>query len=419
MSEIAERTASLTALETHTLVIPTYNRPELLERLVAFYAEATPQMSLLVLDSSEPATAQANAGMIARRAASARHIAFPTTLPMAEKLALGLGEVETLTASFCADDDIVFPEGLASAVTFLAGNPDYVSAHGVYLNFREDGANVHLHVEYSGPGIEADHPGARIFKLMQGYESLFYGAFRASDLRDIFAETGKIPSLHYQELMQSVAALIKGKVKRFDGFYAGRRSGPEAEPGRTRWQTYYWFADDAAEFVNHYVDYRERAWGYYQRQVANRPDLALAKAEFDRMMNITHALYFSKTCPPSYFYSRLEHLWPNDKLAGDVQGIVSQRTPLGFGWVAKNIVRIGKGLNRRLRGVQPSRLAPLINLYGSIARRKVTKLDREVTRNTRKAWKAEMEIDWVWLAGDPGFRKAYTELCRYLDGPGD
>ena len=218
------------SLAGHTLVIPTYNRPALLCRLVTHYAEHARPLKLLVLDSSKPAIAAENAAALKAHLPYLRHVVYPTTTPMAAKLVLGLRDVATPTVSFCADDDIVFTDGLRQARNFLLDNPDYVCAHGFYLNFREDGFQIHITREYAGESNEANHPGARIFRLCQNYESVFYGVFRTGDLHDILAEAASIPSLHYQELFQSVGALIKGKIKRLQCFYAGRRSGPEAEP---------------------------------------------------------------------------------------------------------------------------------------------------------------------------------------------
>src|SRR4051794_3814643 len=131
-------------LRDHTLVIPTYNRPELLQRLVTYYVERTQPPNLLVLDSSATEIAAQNAAMLAAYGPSLRHIVYPSTMPMAAKLARGLHEVPTPTVSFCADDDLVFTDALQQAREFLLHNPDYVCAHGLYQNFREDGLNVHV-----------------------------------------------------------------------------------------------------------------------------------------------------------------------------------------------------------------------------------------------------------------------------------
>ncbi len=391
--------ASRAWIADHTIVIPTYNRPSLLRRLVTYYAAHARPVRLLILDSSNPEITAENAAALEPHRAYLRHIIYPMTTPMALKLSRGLEEVQTSTVSFCADDDLVFAEGLQTAREFLIDNPDYVCAHGLYLNFREDGFQVHVTREYAGESNDAKHPGARIFRLCQNYESLFYGLFRTTDLREILAEAGTIPSLHYQELFQSVGALIKGKVKRLQCFYAARRSGPEAEPGRERWQTYYWFADNPAEFLQHYVDYRQRVARFYAVHGA-APQLT--PSDFQRVLDITHAMYFAKACPPEYFHSRLQAYWPDDRLVKEpadlFQLLRSERTLPRRGMAA----RLARKLLRGLR-IFRARVGP------------AAPIDHDIQAVCRHPWVCQLPRRMKWLAADQDFRAAYRELCIYLD----
>ena len=308
------------------LVVPTYNRPALLKRLVTFYARETPAMKLLVLDSSRPEVCETNAAMIAAFPGQVEHRVFPGTLPMAAKLRDGLAQVETPTASFCADDDLVFPQGIAEAIAFLESAPDHVSAHGLYVNFGEHGHQIHVMREYAGPSNAAAHPGARVFRLCQNYESIFYGVFRTPDIREVFEGVAALPSLHFQELFQSAALLLKGKVKRIERIYAARRSGEAAEPDRDRWQTYYWFADNPAEIATHYVDYREHLWRFAQ---AHGEPSNFDATTFARAMDLAHAIYFSKGCPPAYFHSVLQPLWPDDRFVKQQDDLFRAIGPTG------------------------------------------------------------------------------------------
>jgi glycosyltransferase domain-containing protein len=397
------------ALENHTLVIPTYNRPALLKRLVTYYCKRAPGMPLLVLDSSEPEIAAANAAALQRINADVKHQIFPSDLPMAVKLSRGLADVTTPTVSFCADDDLVFPDGLREALAFLKDHADYVSAHGLYLNFTEAAAQtIVIAKEYAGESNKAAHPGARIFRLMQNYESLFYGAFRTADLREIFAGVASIPTLHYQELFQSVAALIKGKVKRFPTFYAARRSGPEAEPGRDKWQTYYWFAADPGEFVQHYVAYRDGLWEFYARNAAAP---ALSRADFFRALDIAHSVYFSKTCPPRYFHSILQPLWPDDMFAEKFDDLFQtlrqgkQRPVLGkAGWLLMKVLR-------RIRRWRMPRVQDASTGAPALAA-----LNEALAWQSQVPWRCEMPLGLMWLAANDDFRSNFRELTLYLDG---
>ena len=392
----------------HTLVIPTYNRPSLLKQLVAYYAERAPNMPLLVLDSSFPETAAANATALQGLHARLQHRIFPSNLPMAAKLARGLADLATPSVSFCADDDLVFLDGLREALAFLKDHPDYVSAHGLYLNFREDEQAIHVTKEYAGESNEAGHPGARIFRLFQNYESLFYGAFRTQDLREIFASVANIPTLHYQELFQSVAALIKGKVKRFPKFYAARRSGPEAEPGRDKWQTYYWFAANPTEFVEHYLRYRADLWDFYN---AHSAPPALSREEFSKALDIAHTVYFSKACPPAYFHTCLQPLWPDDKFVekfSDLFQVIrdGDQRP-AFGQAQRILIKVLRRM-RRWRTPRKGSAAASAEALAS--------LNRDVHAHFGVAWKCELPLGLMWLAANDEFRLSYRELIRYLNG---
>ena len=393
-------------LAAHTLVIPTFNRPALLLRLVTYYASRAPAMPLLVLDSSEAETAARNAAALAVHGAQTRHMTFPGTMPMATKLSRGLAAVETPTVSFCADDDIVFPDGLRDALAFLADHPDYVSAHGLYLNFGEHGHSIHVTREYAGPSNEAGHPGARIYRLCQDYESLFYGVFRTRDLRDIFDAVAELDTLHYQELFQSIAALIKGKVKRFPKFYAARRSGPAAEPTRDKWQTYYWFADDATEFVQHYVAYRERLFAFYN---SHGSEPRLDRKAFFKTLDLAHAVYFSKACPPAYFHSVLQPYWPDDKFIekrDDLFQLIRHGATRG---VSTPTERLLIKVLRRLRRWQ----RPIADNSSPAAA--VAALNSEIHATFRTAWICELPLALKWIASNDDFRASYRELCIYLD----
>lgn len=394
----------------HTLVIPTYNRPELLRRLVSYYARQAPGLHLLVLDSSRPEIAEENGRMVAEVAASGRHIVFPNTVPMVTKIRDGLKQVATPTVSLCADDDLVFPAGLEEAILTLGRSEGYVCAHGLYINFGEHGHRLLVTREYAGPSNEAAHPGARVFRLCQNYESMFYGVFRARDLQDIFVGAAELPSLHFQELFQSCAALLKGKVKRFPSFYAARRSGPAAEPDRDKWQTYYWFAENPSEIGAHYLDYRARLRSFAEEhgEASN-----LDPAAFARVMDICHAIYFSRGCPPAYFHSVLQPLWPGDDFVKQQDDLFRLISPLGgerrLAWAE----RLMRKVLRKLRRMQRPRQSGTGG--HEIA---ITDLDRAIAASGATAWTIELPVGLKWLAGNDGFRTSYRQLCLYLDsGP--
>lgn len=396
----------------HTLVIPTYNRPELVRRLVTYYLKRGTAMQLLVLDSSKAEIAAANAEWFKTCGGSVRHVIFPETLQPAAKLARGLSMVSTPYASFCADDDLVFPQGLADAIRFLDVNSDYVCAHGLYLNFQVHAGSRDVNVwrEYGGPGNEAGHSGARIFRLFQNYESLFYATFRTTDLRDIFAEVRSIPSLHFQELFQSVATLIKGKVKRLPVLYAARQSIEAAQPERDNWQTYYWFASNAAELLQHYRNYAGDLWLFYE---AHGGASRLDRVAFQRMLDMSHAVYFSANCPPPYFYSVLQEWWPQDGFVEPGHTDLFDQLDASESAIAAAAVfgSIPKSRWTLCSLFSAAREVLLATCY--LPHRRF--LDWQARRLGGTAWTCRLPWNLRWLAGRPHFRRTYLDLCLYLD----
>jgi len=299
------RVDDLQMTDGHTLVIPAYNRPALLRQLLRYYRERALRLLLLILDSSQLEIVEEHARTLAGQDEMVRHAIFPGAVAVVSKLAQGLAQVQTPYASFCADDDLVFPGALRAAVAFLKGHPEYVCAHGLYLNFREADHDVHLSIEYGGAGIEARHPAARVFRLCQEYESLFYAAFRTEDLREVFSALPALSTVHFQELFQSVATVIKGKVGRLPVLYAARRSGPPAEPGREKWQT--GLPRTRARSLSITVPTAGSFGGSTSCMLPR-----LEKDVFFRTLDLAHAVYFAAGCPPEFFHSVLQPYWPQD-----------------------------------------------------------------------------------------------------------
>ena len=386
-----------------SIVIPTYNRQELLAQLLAYYRVKRSAASFLILDSSESSIADRNARVVAEGGGHFRHVVYPTTTSVAEKLSRGLALVKTPYCAMCADDDLVFLDGVKQALDYLKGHPDRVCADGIYLNFFRSKADIYLKIEYGSKGIEAEHPGARVFRLFQNYESLFYGVFRTPDLTEIFAGVSRNSSLHYQELFQATSALLIGKSHRLPVFYAGRQHCVPADPSRDKWQTYYWFAEDREEFLCHYVRYREHLWEFYERRVAGP---RLSKDEFVKSMDIAHAVFFGSGCPPEFFYSVLQPLWPRDpfKHLPDGDDVCNQ---------------LRRGARRRSWKGPVRRFGAWLQEFAAAdpSSSGVDEINLSAREQFRTPWKCLLEPELEWLADTGRFRLAYFELCRYMDGP--
>lgn len=392
----------------HTVVIPTYNRPELMLRLARYYAERAAWIKLLVLDSSRPPVAAANQQALAKLGPAVRHLTFPETTEPAAKISAGLATVDTPYASLCADDDLVFPHGLREAIEFLETHPDYVAAHGLCLNFRQDGADIHLGREPAGPDNDAAHPGARIFRQLQQYESLYYAAFRTADLCDIFKAMVRLQTLAYQELLQALGAVIRGKVRRFAAFHTLRQSVSPAHPERDNWQSYHWFARDPEEFIAHYRVYRDEVCAFYEAQ-PNAP--RMDRRALQRLLDLAHAVYLSAGCPAEYFYEALQPSWPADgyRRVGRLERMAKADAPSLLN-LSGNDQLDSLRTPRWLASSRAARaLAALWHFAWAIPGHAWLSL------RVRGVWRCRLSKRILWLAAKGEFRDSFVELCRYLE----
>lgn len=376
----------------HTLVIPTFNRSDLLLKLLRYYKKRSPTLKILILDSSSTDNADANIINVKLFGEGLVYKAFPQTTPMSVKLRDGLKLVQTKYVSFCADDDLIFTEHINKAIIFLENHSDYVSAHGRYINFNNVNKNVRVWLEYSGPGNEAAHAGARIFQMCQSYESLFYGVFKTHNLQNIFKGVADQSSLHFQELFQSVASLITGKVYRFNEIYAARQSGPPADPDRDNWQTYYWFSSNPQDFMKHYMIYREYISDYYQTY-GQQP--LTEKNEFLRILDLSHSIYFSAHCPSHYFFTTIQNNFTDN-----------YKEPFHKNSSDIIIHRIA---------VWERRFEKLKNYFTKSRKALIRSLNQQVWDLCINKFRCRLPWDARELANDESFHQSYIEVCLYLD----
>jgi len=298
----------------------------LLQKLITYYVKLCPKMKILALDSSNAENVETN-GIFLKNFSSVRHMIFNEDIPMAKKIYLGICEVDTLTLSICADDDLIFPSALDNSIEFLLYNPDYVAVHGLYINFLQMEKSIKIWKEYGDRSNDAAYPGARIFRLFQSYSSLFYAVFRTNDLKEIFSEVKNIETLLFQELYQSCASLIIGKVKRLSIFYGARRVGPPAQNERTKWQTLYWFSDAPPEIFQHYAEYRILLRNLCEKKYFTKKEFS---NDFLRICDISHMIYFSKGCDERYLFEQLKSNWAGVEFEHSDQSYIYKKLKQNF-----------------------------------------------------------------------------------------
>ncbi len=132
------------------LVIPTYNRPEFVRRVLSYHARSEGLQIIFGDGSDPPHLAESKKIIESFSGASLEIIHYTPTLPSFVRSGLegAYGYVERqvnaakLSArryiNICADDDFVSREFLIDAAEFLDANPDYSAVTGYVFSFRSD-----------------------------------------------------------------------------------------------------------------------------------------------------------------------------------------------------------------------------------------------------------------------------------------
>lgn len=210
----------------YTLVIPTYNRPDELGRLLRFLAHQRAEFRILVLDSSRSEVKERNAAQ-AKGLALDLHIAtFDSSTPPWEKFWRGAQMIDTEFGSLCADDDLLLVSSVEPLIERLAQHPDVSVAHGWYFNFYLTTALGLTGITYQSPSIDEDDPLERLHHLFRRYEALTYGLYRTRVLQTVLDRVQALKSMLGRELLGGAITVAYGKAVRLPLLYIGRSLGP-------------------------------------------------------------------------------------------------------------------------------------------------------------------------------------------------
>lgn len=228
-----------------SIIIPTMNRPQFVQRLLSYYAKQKFPYSIFIGDSSvEPY----------QREVESCVKNFCKTIEVSYVACPGLNNYEVIQAlmektkapyiSYLADDDFLIPETLKECLEFMEKNPGYSGALGKALLFklRSDGAYgpfeaTHVYPEYN---LESDAPKKRLLNHVENYSSVFHGVCRKEmfkkalrNIEELKAVTTKefnlsdkvewFSHIQFSELLTSWSMVIQGKIKRLDSLHYVRQ----------------------------------------------------------------------------------------------------------------------------------------------------------------------------------------------------
>lgn len=231
-----------------TVIIPTYNRPEYLKRILDYYKISGADLEYIVADSSSAANQLLNQKIIdfynSQGDSRCIRYSYAGSTHLWEKLADAASKVKTEYCVICADDDFVISEGIRESVRFLENNPDFSLTHGRYLGFYVQNKGLPSQKfcwknMYPHKSIVSDSAKDRFAEHFMNYHPTMYAVHRTPILQTIWSETIKsgVDPFLFGELMASLLSLVYGKMKVLDILYAARQedmSGASTWPSLAR-----------------------------------------------------------------------------------------------------------------------------------------------------------------------------------------
>ncbi len=237
-----------------TLLVPTYQRPGDLRRLVTFLARQRAPFAVHVLDSSQDGIAAQNRAVVGAVDLDIRYRGFPPDTAPFEKFAQGAAAVDTPFAALCADDDLVLPGAIAALTGHLAAHSGVAAAHGWYFGFQAGDPFELLQVTYRGPSIRAAGPLDRLRALLGRYEALTYAVHRSGVLAEALAGVARLDGILFREIGAGALTVIAGPVERLPLLHYGRAHGQSLH--YRRWHPVEAMLADPAGLVAEYGRYR-------------------------------------------------------------------------------------------------------------------------------------------------------------------
>jgi glycosyltransferase domain-containing protein len=286
------------------LIVPTYDRPELLERTLSFVRRLS-DMPIIVADGSSGSISHKNSDICKRVGHNIKYFCQPVvedsigkTNNYRARLLEAVNRVETPYVTMCADDDLILPGFAQRCVEFLNDNPDYIACHGSYVGFTKSALGFNINaIVYHGPSIDGSEVATRLMQLYSNYEATFYAVYRTEAQRKIIeCMPSDLERFLMLETTQSAATAIIGKVKRLEGIYYLRNLGvPPHARDVEGWNQ--WMAQDFPEFYACFTKHRERMLALASRQAGETFDALRTARAFDMMF----LLYVGREFHPGFW----------------------------------------------------------------------------------------------------------------------
>jgi len=298
-----------------TLLIPTYNRPADLARLLAYLQQHEVDCAVRGLDSSAPDMHRQNAETVARTHGDVSLERFDPATPPWEKFCLGAEAVQTPYCSMCADDDLVIPGSLPRILGFLDEHPDYGVAHGWYFTFYR---NAHIGITssvYRGASLDGTDAVDRLYALFRNYEAVTYGVYRTNLMQTALRGVRGVESMLGKELLGGALSVASGKVARLPFFYYGRSLAPSQS--YNHWHPLDFLASSPEGFAHDYDAYRAILISHLKTICYNK----YSDARIAALVDLIHFRYLSEYVKPRVMEYLIEQVMADKPKPEIMQGL--------------------------------------------------------------------------------------------------
>ncbi|MFA6096773.1 MAG: TIGR00180 family glycosyltransferase [Candidatus Paceibacterota bacterium] len=216
-----------------TIIIPTYNRPDRLKRLLGYFSDSGIHGKIIIADSSTSENKKRNKAIVSSYSGMdilyLDHFA-PDTIGWV-KWGEAIGRSNSKYTVICADDDFIVPKCIDEAVSFLEKNSDFVLADGAYVSFEagkgaEEKSRFLWRPIYPHKTIDFSDPATRVAFHFANYYPTLFSVHRTYILEMIFKQTVKysMENGYMGELFCSILSLIYGKSKSLNSLYSAKES---------------------------------------------------------------------------------------------------------------------------------------------------------------------------------------------------
>ena len=204
-----------------TILIPTFNRPDYVHRILDYYNKNQISYEIIVGDSSTEENKFINKKIIdLYPSLKIKYFDnFSQSVNLIIKISNLLNLIKTQYCVICADDDFIIPSAIEEAIYFLENHRDYVAAAGLYTSFKtEIIANNKKKIQWSMIYLtKSNNSRSLISRLVfnfANYTPTFYHVHQTNVLRFAFNKTLEcVDDIRFTELLTSMLTVMHGKIK--------------------------------------------------------------------------------------------------------------------------------------------------------------------------------------------------------------